>query len=50
MKETPKKSAFRKAFLAAKKIPNKPAALRKQRVHAWAEFVRAVLRDEEGVK
>lgn len=52
MKATPKKSAFRRAFLAAKKIPNKPPAQRKQRVHAWAEFVRAALRDEDedGVK
>ena len=37
-------SPFRRAFAAAKRIPNAPD---KARVHAWAEFVKVAIRDED---
>lgn len=37
----------RRAMLAAKRIPNAPAKDRAKRVHAWAEFVKAAIRDED---
>ena len=44
----PKKTAAqRRAFAAAKRIPNAPSPLRAKRVHAWAEFVKAAIRDED---
>lgn len=38
---------FRRAMAAAKRIPNPPAKDRAKRVHAWAEFVKAAIRDED---
>ena len=38
---------FRRAMLAAKRIPNAPAKDRAKRVHAWAEFVKQAIRDED---
>lgn len=43
---TPAQIAMRRAFAASKRIPNAPAPQRKQRIHAWAEFVKAAMRDE----
>ena len=44
----PKKTAAqRRAFAAAKRIPNAPSPLREKRVHAWAEFVKVAIRDED---
>ena len=40
-------SLFRRAFAAAKRIPNAPDKDRAARVHAWAEFVKAAIRDED---
>ena len=40
-------SPFRRAFAAAKRIPNAPDKDRAKRVHAWAEFVKAAIRDED---
>lgn len=43
----PKKTAaHRRAFAAAKRIPNAPSAVRQQRIHAWAEFVKAAIRED----
>jgi len=38
---------FRRAMAAARKIPNAPDKNRAARVHAWAEFVKAAIRDED---
>lgn len=40
-------SPFRRAMAAARKIPNAPDKDRAKRVHAWAEFVKAAIRDED---
>jgi hypothetical protein len=32
---------------SARKIPNAPSKDRAARVHAWAEFVKAAIRDED---
>ena len=40
-------SPFRRAMLAAKRIPNAPDKDRAKRVHAWAEFVKQAIRDED---
>jgi len=40
-------SPFRRAFAAAKRIPNAPDKDRAARVHALAEFVKAEIRDED---
>ena len=40
-------SPFRRAFAAAKRIPNAPDKDRAARVHAWAEFVKVAIRDED---
>ena len=37
----------RRAMIAAHKIPNAPAKDRAKRVHAWAEFVKQAIRDED---
>jgi len=37
----------RRAMIAAHKIPNAPAKDRAKRVHIWAEFVKAAIRDED---
>ena len=34
-------------MLAGRKIPNAPAKDRAKRVHIWAEFVKAAIRDED---
>ena len=44
---TPPRPAVRRAFAAARKIPNAPAKDRAKRVHIWAEFVKAAIRDED---
>jgi len=44
---TPHRPAVRRAFAAARKIPNAPSKDRAKRVHAWAEFVKAAIRDED---
>ncbi|MCC8997948.1 MAG: hypothetical protein LM522_00380 [Candidatus Contendobacter sp.] len=41
---------FRRAMIAAHKIPNAPAKDRANRVHAWAEFVKQAIRDEDAEK
>ena len=38
--------ALRRAFAAAKRIPNAPDPKRAQRI-AWAEFVKAAMKDED---
>ena len=38
---------FRRAMAAARKIPNAPDKDRAKRVHIWAEFVKAAIRDED---
>lgn len=43
----PATATFRRAFAAARKIPNAPDKARAARVHAWAEFVKAAIRDED---
>lgn len=40
-------SPFRRAFAAAKRIPNAPNKDRAKRVHIWAEFMKAAIRDED---
>lgn len=40
-------SPRRRAMIAAHKIPNAPAKDRAKRVHAWAEFVKQAIRDED---
>lgn len=40
-------SPFRRAMAAARKIPNAPNKDRAKRIHAWAEFVKAAIRDED---
>ena len=40
-------SPFRRDFAAAKRIPNAPDKARAARVHAWAEFVKVAIRDED---
>ena len=44
---TPQQQAMRRAFAASKRIPNAPAKDRAKRVHAWAEFVKQAIRDED---
>jgi len=44
---TPPRPAVRRAFAAARKIPNAPNKDRAKRVHAWAEFVKVAIRDED---
>jgi len=44
---TPHRPAVRRAFAAAKRIPNAPDKDRAARVHAWAEFVKAAIRDDD---
>ena len=46
-RQTPAQIALRRAFAAAKRIPNAPDPKRAQRIHAWAEFVKAAIRDED---
>lgn len=43
---THQQQAMRRAF-AARKIPNPPAKNRAARVHAWAEFVKQAIHDED---
>lgn len=43
----PASSPFRRAMIAARKIPNAPSKDRAARVHAWAEFVKVAIRDED---
>lgn len=43
----PASSPFRRAMAAARRIPNAPDKARAKRVHAWAEFVKAAIRDED---
>lgn len=38
---------LRRAFAASKRIPNAPGPVRKAKIHAWAEFVKQALRDED---
>lgn len=45
---TPQQQAMRRAFAASKRIPNAPSPVRKARVHAWAEFVKAAMGKDEG--
>jgi len=40
---TPAQTAMRRAFAASRRIPNAPGPVRKARIHAWCEFVRAGL-------
>lgn len=46
-RQTPAQIALRRAFAAAKRIPNAPDPKRAKRVHAWAEFVKAAIRDDD---
>ncbi len=40
-------SLFRRAFAAAKRIPNAPDKDRAKRISIWADFVKAAIRDED---
>ena len=46
-RQTPAQIALRRAFAAAKRIPNAPDPKRAQRIHAWAEFVKGAMKDED---
>lgn len=41
------KKPWRRACAAAKRIPARPDPQHAQRIHAWAEFVKSALRDED---
>ena len=45
---TPQQSAMRRAFAAAKRIPNAPDPKRAERIRIWAAEVKAAMGKDEG--